>query len=82
MGQNSRGIFDSYMSQIFNQKYKPQQALGGYQNFGSYGGFMPQMSIFQQLMQAKPTQGGQSGGGIFDPMDRNDPRNPAYSSGA
>jgi len=84
MGQNSRSIFDSYMSQIYNQKYKPQQALGGYQNMGSYGGFMPQMGVFQQLMQAasKPSQGGGGGAGIFNPMDRNDPRNPDYSSGA
>lgn len=48
-GSPSQGMFASYMQDLFRQKYRPQQALGGYQNFGAFGGFMP-----PSMPQAQP----------------------------
>lgn len=52
----SQNLFQAYMNQIFNQKYRPQQALGGYQNFGSYGAFMPYRMPMQAKAQPQPSQ--------------------------
>lgn len=63
-GSTSKGIFDQYMSQIFDQKYRPSQELGGYKNFGAYGGFMPNMAPFQAAMN--PPAAAQSSGASMD----------------
>lgn len=71
----SQGLFAAYMNQLFQQKYRPQQALGGYQNMGGFGAFMPPAQPVQPAppaQQATPRNqfgdnqvGGISGYGFF-----------------
>lgn len=83
----SQGIFQAYMQQLFQQKYQPQQALGGYQNMGGYGAFMPPSG--QSLMgigatadeeKKKKQQTGTNPGAGYDPWS--DPDGQRWTAGA
>jgi hypothetical protein len=54
MGQGAQGLFNLYMSQLFNRKYAPPPMQGGVQNMGGFMGFAsPKMGSIQG-----PQQGG------------------------
>jgi hypothetical protein len=54
MGQGAQGLFNLYMSQLFNRKYAPPPMQGGVQNMGGFMGFAsPKMGSVQG-----PQQGG------------------------
>jgi hypothetical protein len=76
LGSQSKGLFDAYMGQIFDQKYRPSTPLGGYQDFGAYGGFMPTMTPRQMIDKKtaaapqQPVMGGQSSNGYTGGFDQ------------
>jgi hypothetical protein len=84
LGGRSQSLFDQYMQQAFMQRYRPQTPLGGYQNMGLFGGFMPQMTPRQMIGQQQPIQqpvmGPKDWGG--DPNRYTDPNSPFNSPGA
>jgi hypothetical protein len=72
----SQGLFAAYMQNLFQQKYRPQQALGGYQNFGGYGGFTSPMMPAVNRMQ--PNTGMPMMGS--NPYGINDPNGTMYGA--
>jgi hypothetical protein len=60
----SQGLFNLYMSQLFNRKYAPPPMQGGVQNMGGFMGFAsPKMSPIQGPQQGGlMSQGGPSPG--------------------